>query len=256
MLRKDVIRPLDGTRRTADPAEVERFDKLANEWWAPDGRFKTVHAFNAARVGYIGDLLSRRLARPNGGNKLSGLRVLDVGCGAGLVAEPISRLGATVTAIDASAQNVEIARRHALKSGLDIDYLCATPEEYAPHGETFDAVLSLEVVEHVADLPRFLAHTAAMVRPGGTLVIGTLNRTALSFALAIIGAEYVLRWLPRGTHDWRRFVTPEELATHLEPHRLAEVERQGVRFNPLHMTWQLGKSTAVNYLQVFTKREC
>lgn len=252
MLRKDIIRPIDGARRTADPAELDRFDKLAQEWWDPNGAFKTVHAFNAARTTYIADLLRRRLAQRSGSGSLEGVSVLDVGCGAGLVAEPIARLGASVTAIDASARNVEIARRHAESSGLDIEYHCATPEEISPSGQTYDAVLSLEVVEHVADLPHFLHHTAALVRPGGTLVIGTLNRTFLSWVLAIVGAEYVLGWLPKGTHDWRRFVSPEELDALLTP-QCHEIERQGVSFNPLRMNWQLARSMSVNYLQAFEK---
>lgn len=254
MLRKDVIRPIEGSRRTADPEELVRFDRLAEEWWAPDGRFKTVHEFNAARTGYIAELLQKTLHRHGQSRPLAGIELLDVGCGAGLVCEPMSRLGAQVTGIDASAQSAETARRHAMASGLEIEYRCATPEEFTSSGRTFDVVLSLEVVEHVVDVPRFLSHTAALVRPGGTLVIGTLNRTWRSWVLAIIGAEYILRWLPKGTHDWNRFVNPGKLGDVLRAHDLEEFALQGVRFNPLRMTWELGNSVAVNYLQAFKKR--
>lgn len=253
MLRKDIIRPLNGGRVTADPSEVARFDELAQEWWKPDGKFKTVHAFNAARVSYICDRLLKRFGGET--KSLAGVRVLDVGCGAGLVTEPIARLGADVSAIDASARSVEIARRHAAQSGLDIDYRCATPDEIDPEEAAFDAVLSLEVVEHVGDLPGFLSDIASLVRPGGLLAIGTLNRTPMSWATAIVGAEYVLGWLPKGTHDWRRFVTPEELIAHLEPHGLTEHARQGVIFNPFRLAWTMGRSTKVNYIQTFIKSD-
>ncbi len=254
MLRKDIVRPLEEGRRTASECEIAKFDALALEWWKPDGKFKTVHAFNAVRVDYIGRLLTNHLGSADRADApLNGVRILDAGCGAGLVSEPVARLGAEVTGIDASAHNIAIARRHALSSGLEINYHCATPEELSASQEPFDAVLSLEVVEHVADLPAFLTATASLVRPGGLLVIGTLNRTALSYALAIVGAEYVLRWLPKGTHEWKKFVKPGELISHLSSDGFTEFVRQGVAFNPATWQWGLGRSSAVNYLSAFRK---
>ena len=256
MLRKDTIRPIAEARRTADPSELARFDTLAEEWWDPDGKFKTVHDFNKARVSWIRDFLVTHLAdRGPGQAALSGKAILDVGCGAGIVTEPVAALGADVLAIDASGRNVAIAQRHAQNSGLDISYQCATPEELKVPDVGFDAVLSLEVVEHVLDLPAFLEACAVQVRPGGLLIVGTLNRTTRSWFTAILGAEYLLRWLPRGTHDWRKFVQPDELADHLAPHGFSECARQGVVFNPLRLAWQLGRNTDVNYLMAFRKAD-
>ncbi|HLG83203.1 MAG TPA: bifunctional 2-polyprenyl-6-hydroxyphenol methylase/3-demethylubiquinol 3-O-methyltransferase UbiG [Bradyrhizobium sp.] len=253
MLRKDIVRPaiVDGT---VDPIEIERFEALADEWWKPGGKFKTVHAFNAARLGAIGDILAPSVsAPPSGEGPLSGLRIADIGCGAGLIAEPLAARGASVVAIDAAGNNIAMARRHAAQSGIVVDYRCSTPDRLVEAGERFDAVLCLEVVEHVADLPAFLAQTAALVAPGGLMVIGTLNRTAKSYALAIIGAEYVLGWLPRGTHAWRRFVKPSELAALLACHGLAETRRQGVAFDPLRWRWSLSTDISVNYLMAFRR---
>ena len=255
MLRKDRIRSTGGDHTSADPTEVARFDALADEWWKPYGKFKTLHAFNAARVGYVLELLAALAARrgcPAGA--LDGLTILDAGCGAGLVAEPIAGAGAAVTGIDAAGNNIEIARRHATATGLSIDYRCVLPEDLEAQGMTFDAVVSLEVVEHVADLGRFLASLAAMVKPGGLLVIGTINRTTLSWLLAIIAAENVLGWLPRGTHDWQHFVKPVELAEHLEAAGLSPLSLQGMSFDPIRWKWRLSLSSDVNYLHVFGRR--
>lgn len=251
MLRKDILksrRPGD----TADPAEVARFEALADEWWNPAGAFRTVHAFNAARVAWLSEALPPLFdRRQDSARPLDGLRLLDVGCGAGLVCEPMARLGAQVTGIDAAERNVRVATRHAEKAGLAIAYRQALPETLVAEGERFDLVLSLEVVEHVADVEAFLAALAGLTAPGGAVVIGTLNRTARSFALAIVGAEYVLGWLPRGTHDWRRFVRPDDVDRALAAHGLAPVAKQGLVFDPLRWRWRASPDLAVNYLAVY-----
>lgn len=256
MLRKDIVRPLAGDRCDVDPSEVAKFDALAEEWWKTDGKFKVVHAFNAARVNFLIDFLAQRNPRTKGLNlpaPLSRMLVLDAGSGAGLVSLPLAAAGAIVTGIDASARSVAVAKQHAAKVSASVSFKCATPDELAATNETFDAVICLEVVEHVADLPAFLKSVGELVAPGGSLVLGTLNRTLRSYALAIVGAEYVLRWLPRGTHDWWRFVTPDELITQLAPSGFAEVDRRGVNFNPLTNAWRLSTDTTVNYLLAFEK---
>ncbi len=259
MLRKDLKKPALQPRAdalsTADPEEVARFTRLADEWWKPDGAFKVVHAFNKARV----DHLARRLPRLCGRDvlvplPLAGLSVLDVGCGAGIVTEPISRLGADVLGIDASQRNIQVAQRHAALSAAPVRYRHALPEDLLPEDQRFDIVLSLEVVEHVADVANFLAAIGRLVAPGGVLVIGTLNRTPISFLKAIVGAEYVLRWLPRGTHDWRRFVTPAELDAQLSPLRFSVIEKCGVELAPLSTQWRVTRSTNSTYLQ-FHRRQ-
>lgn len=251
MLRKDILKSRPGAG-SADPEEIRRFDAMAEEWWKPDGAFRMVHAFNAARVGYLSRHLPSHFGRdPNTARPLEGMTLLDLGCGAGLVAEPMARLGAAVTGIDATERNVAIAARHAAAEGLAVAYRHALPEVLVAEGQRFDIVLTLEVVEHVADLDGFLASTAALVRPGGVVVVGTLNRTLKSYALAIAGAEYVLGWLPRGTHDWRKFVTPEELARALGRGGLAKGETAGVVFDPLRWRWRMAADTSVNYLATF-----
>ena len=252
MLRKDVLRSFDPSAGTADAAEVARFNSLAEEWWKPDGQFKVVHEFNAARVGVIIDRLAAAGGR-NAALPLSGLRVADIGCGAGLVSEPLARAGAEVVGIDASEKNVAIAARHADASGLAVDYRCALPEDLAKEGTQFDAVISLEVVEHVADLEVFTHTIGGLVRPGGRLIVGTLNRTLLSWALAIVAAERVLGWLPRGTHEWSRFVRPHETQARLATLGFTQASIHGVAFNPVRWTWQQAKSAQVNYLQVFDR---
>lgn len=253
MLRKDIIRPARVAQGTADPAEIARFDALADEWWKPDGKFKVVHGFNAARVGLIKAVLTTLAVSIDADKPLTGLHVADIGCGVGIVPEPLTRAGARVTAIDASAQNIAIATRHASQSGLDIDYRCALPEDLAAEAGHFDAVLSLEVVEHVADVGLFLDATSALVRPGGLLIIGTINRTPRAWALAIVAAERVLGWLPRGTHDWNKFVRPQETAAHLARHGFRQRALHGVVLDPLTWRWRASRDTAVNYLQVFTR---
>lgn len=251
MLRKDELKPV---RATADAAEVARFDALAEEWWKPNGAFKVVHAFNTARTAYLSQQLPALSGRcPIRAQPLGGLRLLDAGCGAGLVSEPMAQLGAEVTGIDASERNVMVARRHAEQAGISIAYMHALPEDLSTEERTFDIVLSLEVVEHVADVGSFLQAVGRLVKPGGLLVIGTLNRTPQSYVKAIVGAEYVLGWLPRGTHDWSKFVRPDEVAGHVARLGFETVEVKGVMLNPLSFRWRVGDDLSVNYLHVLRR---
>jgi 2-polyprenyl-6-hydroxyphenyl methylase/3-demethylubiquinone-9 3-methyltransferase len=253
MLRKDVRKALAVSAATADPAEVARFNALAEEWWKPDGTFKVIHAFNRARVAHLSQRLPVLLGRdPSAASPLAGLKIIDVGCGAGLVTEPISRLGAEVLGIDAAERNILVAERHARLSGAPVRYRHALPEDFDEAG-TFDVVMSLEVVEHVADLPAFLASLARLVALRGILVIGTLNRTLRSFVKAIVGAEYVLGWLPRGTHDWQKFVTPGELDRALRRHGFRVAESCGVVLDLPSMRWRISADHSANYLQFHRK---
>jgi 2-polyprenyl-6-hydroxyphenyl methylase/3-demethylubiquinone-9 3-methyltransferase len=242
------------TASSVDQAEVARFSALAADWWNPHGKFKPLHRFNPVRLGFLRDRLIGHFRRdPSAARTLSGLSLLDIGCGGGLLAEPLTRLGARVTGIDASTTTVAVAKLHAEQMGLAIDYRSATAEALAAAGESFDAVLAMEVVEHVADRVAFLRTTAELVKPGGILVVATLNRTSKAYALAIFGAEYVLGWLPRGTHDWRKFVKPEELTAELTAAGLTVSETSGVSYNPLTSRWSLSGDTSVNYMVVATK---
>lgn len=234
---------------SVDPDEVARFAAQAEAWWDPEGQFRPLHRLNPTRLRFIRDRVCAHLGRdPLAPRPLAGLRVLDVGCGGGLACEPLARLGAQVTGIDAAPESIRIATQHAAEGGLDIDYRNRSAEDLAAAGESFDLVLNLEVVEHVADLAAFLDACAALVAPGGASVIATLNRTAKSYLLAIVGAEYLLRWLPRGTHDWRKFVRPSELAAHLRRAGLTVAEMTGVAYNPLSDAWRLSRDLEVNYM--------
>jgi 2-polyprenyl-6-hydroxyphenyl methylase/3-demethylubiquinone-9 3-methyltransferase len=235
---------------TVDPAEVARFSRLSDQWWDPKGKMAPLHKFNPLRIAYIRDSVCRRFDRgPRGLNCMNGLRLLDIGCGAGLLSEPMARLGADVIGVDPSATNIAAARLHAAKSRLVIDYRNSTIEELDPR-ERFDVILAMEVVEHVTDVGLFLRHCAALLKPTGLVVAATLNRTWKSFALAIVGAEYVLRWLPRGTHQWDKFVTPEELESHFAAAGLAVAERAGVVYNPFSDRWSLSSDLDVNFMMV------
>lgn len=239
-----------------DPAEVERFQSLAKAWWDPTGKFRPLHQIGPARLTFVRDELARHFGRETGGLRpLKDLSILDVGCGGGLMSEPLARLGARVTGIDPGEKNVAIARGHAEPQGLAIDYRVATVEDLAAADAKYDAVVSLEVVEHVPDVAAFVGSCASLVRPGGLLILSTINRTVKSYALAIVAAEYVLQWLPRGTHQWERFVTPDELARHVAAAGLAAPRFKGFVYSPLRDTWSLSSDTDVNYLAAAAKPE-
>lgn len=237
-----------------DPGQVASFAAMAEEWWRADGKFRPLHRLNPARLTYLRDSLTAHFGREAAGRApLDGLSIVDIGCGGGLVSEPLARLGAAVTGIDAAERNVGVARAHADAMGLAIDYRCLSAEALVAAGATFDAVLALEVVEHVADVDAFIGACAALVRPGGMLVAATLNRTLKSFATAIIGAEYVLRWLPPGTHDWKRFLRPHELARVVRRTGLQVTDIRGMSYDPLGDRWRLSSDLGVNYLLRATK---
>ncbi len=234
---------------TVDLAEVDRFSRLAGEWWDTHGKMAVLHKFNPVRLAYIRDAACRRFGRDAKLPPcLDGLRILDIGCGGGILCEPLARLGAAVVGADPSTANIEAARLHAEGNGLAIDYRTTAAEALADAGERFDIVLAMEVVEHVADIALFVRRCAEMVKPGGLMITATINRTLKSFALAIVGAEYVLRWLPRGTHQWDKFVTPNELEIALARAGLQVVGATGVIYHPLADRWQLSADTDVNYM--------
>ena len=237
-----------------DAGEVAKFSRLAAQWWDPHGQFAVLHKFNPVRLAYIRDHVTARFARdPNGPKPFKGLRLLDIGCGGGLLSEPMARLGADVVAIDPSATNIATARLHAEEAGLAIDYRAATAEQVAAAGETFDVILNMEVIEHVIEPAAFVAVCADMLKPGGLMFIATLNRTLKSFAFAIVGAEYVLGWLPRGTHHWEKFITPEELNGYLFAAELRPADSTGVIYNPLTGAWARAGDSDVNYMVVADK---
>jgi len=239
---------------SVDPSEIQKFERMAAEWWSQDGKFRPLHKFNPVRLGYVRDIVVAHFGRDaKVGKALAGLRLLDIGCGGGILSEPMARLGAKVVGIDPSSTNVEVARLHAAASDLEIDYRAATAEALAATGETFDIVLAMEVVEHVSDISAFLAAAATLTAPGGLLFVATINRTAKAFALAIVGAEYLLRWLPRGTHDYSKLVRPSELEAALAGAGLAVIERTGVRYNPLNDRWSRSDDLDVNYMVVAEK---
>jgi 2-polyprenyl-6-hydroxyphenyl methylase/3-demethylubiquinone-9 3-methyltransferase len=239
---------------TIDAAEVEKFGGMAEQWWDPDGKFRPIHKFNPVRLAYIREHAIRHFGKDGGTRQpLTGLTVLDIGCGGGLLAEPLARLGATVTGIDAAERNIGVARLHAERSGLDIDYRATTAEALAESGAGFDIVLNMEVIEHVADVPLFARSCAALVAPGGLMVVATINRTARAYALAIFAAENILRWLPRGTHDWNKFLTPEEVTALLTRNGLRVTDETGVVYNPLRDQWRQAPDMGVNYMLLAEK---
>ncbi len=241
----------EAARTTIDQAEVDRFSAMAAEWWDPNGKFRPLHKFNPVRLTYIRDLVSAQFGRdPRAHRPLEGLRILDIGCGGGLLSEPMSRMGAEVLGADASEKNIGIAKAHAAGSGVPVDYRAVTAEALAEAGETFDVVLNMEVVEHVSDVEFFLTTCASMVRPGGMTFVATINRTMKAAALAIFAAENVLRWLPRGTHQYEKLVRPEEIERPLNASGLTVTDRTGVFFNPLTNQWNLSKDMDVNYMMV------
>jgi 2-polyprenyl-6-hydroxyphenyl methylase/3-demethylubiquinone-9 3-methyltransferase len=234
---------------TINADEIAKFTRMAEQWWDPNGKFKPLHKFNPVRLTYIRETALARFGRDGGVRRpLEGLRVLDIGCGGGLLCEPLARLGASVTGIDPAEKNIAVARLHAEQSGLEIDYRAETAEATAASGERFDIVLNMEVVEHVDNVPLFIKSASDLVAPGGMMIVATINRTARAYALAIVGAEYVLRWLPRGTHDWKKFLTPDEIAALLSRNGLKVTDRVGVVFHPLEDAWKKSRDLGVNYM--------
>lgn len=235
---------------TIDPTEIAKFEAMAAEWWDPHGKFKPLHMLNPCRLDYITSQIAAEFDRDLAqAAPFAGLRLLDIGCGGGLLSEPMARLGAEVVGADAAERNIPVARLHARQQGLEIDYRHTTAEDLAGAGEQFDIVLNMEVVEHVADPLAYLSACQELLKPGGLMICSTINRNMKSFAMAIVGAEYVMRWLPRGTHDWRKFITPDELEALLRQAGLRPVDRKGMVFNPAGWSWSLSaRDLSVNYV--------
>ncbi|MEP1201785.1 bifunctional 2-polyprenyl-6-hydroxyphenol methylase/3-demethylubiquinol 3-O-methyltransferase UbiG [Tateyamaria sp.] len=240
---------------TVDPSEIAKFEAMAAEWWDPNGKFKPLHMLNPCRLDYITSQIAAEFDRDlTKTSAFEGLRILDIGCGGGLLAEPMARLGAEVVGADAAERNIPVAKVHAEQSGLTIDYRHTTAEDMAAAGEQFDVVLNMEVVEHVADPLVYLTACRELLKPGGLHICSTLNRNPKSFVMAIIGAEHVMRWLPKGTHEWNKFITPDELFDLLRNAGLDPVDRQGFVFNPLTWGWKLSdRDLSVNYVTASLK---
>lgn len=240
---------------TVDPAEIAKFEAMAEEWWDPSGKFRPLHMLNPCRLDYIIAQIAAQHGRdPGSVRPFAGLRLLDIGCGGGLLCEPMTRLGATVVGVDAAERNIGVASVHAEAMGLEIDYRHTTAEALAAAGERFDAVLNMEVIEHVADPQGYLDACAELIAPGGIMVTSTINRNPKSFLFAIVGAEHVMRWLPRGTHEWSKFITPDELFAMLSRAGLQPVDRRGMVFNPLGWSWHLSdRDLSVNYVTAAVK---
>lgn len=245
------------TQTTVDPAEVAKFEAMAAEWWDPNGKFKPLHMLNPCRLDYITTQIAAEFDRDlSDPLPFKGLRLLDIGCGGGLLSEPMARLGAEVVGADAAPRNIPVAKVHAEQSGLSIDYRNTTAEALAAAGEQFDIVLNMEVVEHVADPLAYMTACQQLLKPGGLMICSTLNRNPKSFMMAIIGAEHVMRWLPKGTHDWKKFITPDELYDLIRKSGLDPVDRKGMVFNPIAWTWRLSsQDLSVNYVTASVKRE-
>jgi 2-polyprenyl-6-hydroxyphenyl methylase/3-demethylubiquinone-9 3-methyltransferase len=242
-------------RSSIDPEEVERFSRIAAEWWDPHGKFAPLHRFNPTRLTFIRDKALAQFGRdPLARRPFEGLRLLDIGCGGGLLSEPMTRLGFQVTGVDASERNIGTASTHAAEQGLNIDYRCATAEQLLAEGTApFDVILNMEVIEHVADPGAYLRSCAQLLAPGGIMIVATLNRTLKALALAKVGAEYVLRWLPAGTHDWRKFLKPDELKGFLQGEPVQVDGPYGVVFNPITGRWSQSRDSEVNYMMTVTR---
>jgi len=243
------------TTQTVDAAEIAKFEAMAAEWWDPNGKFKPLHMLNPCRLDYITSQIAAEFGRDLKTDKpFAGLRILDIGCGGGLLAEPMARLGADVVGADAAERNIPVARVHAEQSGLTIDYRHTTAEAMAAAGERFDAVLNMEVVEHVADPQGYLTACQELLKPGGLMICSTINRNPKSYLMAIVGAEHVMRWLPKGTHEWSKFITPDELYDLIRKAGLTPVDRKGFVFNPVGWNWRLSdRDLSVNYVTASTK---
>ena len=237
---------------TINKKEIEKFSKIAEEWWNPTGKFKPLHKFNPIRITYIKDNIIKTLKLKGEKKPLENVRILDVGCGGGLLSEPMARLGAEVVGIDASDRNIEIAKIHAKKNNLNIKYLCSSPEKLKIE-KKFDVLLNMEIVEHVDDLNLFLNSCSKLLKPNGIMFVATINKTLKSYLFAIIGAEYILRWLPIGTHDWEKFVKPEDLIKLLSNHKLNLDEVNGLKFNFFNDNWNFSSDNSVNYIAKFIK---
>ena len=237
---------------TINKKEIEKFSKIAEEWWNPDGKFKPLHKFNPIRISYIRDNIIKTFKLNNKKKPLNKIKVLDIGCGGGLLSEPIYRLGAEVTGIDASHKNVEIAKLHAKKNNLNIKYFHSSPEGFKTKVK-FDVILNMEIVEHVKDIDFFLKTSSKLLKKGGIMFVATLNKTLKSYVFAIIGAEYILRWLPIGTHEWEKFVKPEDLINILKKHNLKLEILEGMKFNLIKDKWIVSSDTSINYIGKFIK---
>ena len=235
---------------TVDPSEIAKFEAMAAEWWDPNGKFKPLHMLNPCRLDYITSQIAAEFDRDlKTAGAFAGLRILDIGCGGGLLAEPMARLGADVVGADAAERNIPVAQVHAEQSGLTIDYRHTTAEDMAAAGEQFDVVLNMEVVEHVADPLSYLTACRQLLKPGGLHICSTINRNPKSFMMAIVGAEHVMRWLPKGTHEWSKFITPDELFDLIRDAGLDPVDRKGFVFNPITWSWKLSdRDVSVNYV--------
>ena len=232
--------------------EIEKFSKMANEWWDPKGKFKPLHKFNPIRIRYIKENIVNKFQLKNKKKPLNKIDILDIGCGGGLLSEPMQRMGANVTGIDASTKNIKIAKLHAKKNNLNIKYLCSSPEKLK-NNKKFDVILNMEIVEHVDDVQFFLKSCSKLLKKNGLMFVATINKTFKSYMLAIVGAEYILRWLPIGTHEWEKFVKPEDLKNILESHNLVLSKLDGMYFDIIRDQWHISKDTSVNYIAKFIK---
>ena len=237
---------------TVNKKEIEKFSKMAEEWWDVEGKFKPLHKFNPIRIKYIKEgVIKNFKLQHNEKLPLKGINILDIGCGGGLLSEPMCRLGANVTGIDASKKNIEIAKIHAKKNNLNINYICTSPEKIEK--KNFDVILNMEIVEHVDNVDLFLESSSNLLKKNGLMFVATINKTLKSYLFAIIGAEYILRWLPIGTHEWEKFVKPEDLREILSKFEMKMIKTDGLKFSPLFDKWSLSKDTSINYISKFTK---
>ena len=237
---------------TVNKKEIEKFSRMAEEWWDVEGKFKPLHKFNPIRIKYIKESVIENFKLKNNEKlPLNGINLLDIGCGGGLLSEPMCRLGATVTGIDASVKNIEIAKIHAKKNNLNINYICTSPEKIQK--EKFDVILNMEIVEHVENVDLFLNSSSNLLKKDGLMFVATINKTLKSYLFAIIGAEYILRWLPIGTHEWEKFIKPDDLKNILSKFDMTMIKTDGVKFNPIIDKWSLSKDTSINYISKFIK---
>ena len=237
---------------TINKEEIEKFSKIANEWWDPNGKFKPLHKFNPIRISYIKDSITNIFKIKNENKPLERIKILDIGCGGGLLSEPMTRLGADVVGIDASNKNIQVAKIHAKKNKLDIKYICTSPENFETKNK-FDVILNMEIIEHVEDVDFFLKSCSKLLKKNGIMFVATLNKTLKSYVFAIIGAEYILRWLPIGTHDWEKFIKPNNLIDSLNKHNLKVDKIDGMKFNIIKDEWSISSDKSINYIGRFIK---